>query len=345
MTRARKTLVDPETTSYYHCIGRCVRRAWLWGEDRVSGRNYEHRKAWVTARLAELAEVFTIDVCAYAVMSNHYHLVVRLDTEKARALSEDEVVARYGRLFKMPVLIERYLDRLTTDAENAVAQTILGQWRERLCDLSWYMRGLNEHLARRANLEDGCTGRFWEGRYKSQALLDDAAVLTCMSYVDLNPIRAKMAETPEESDFTSIQLRIRNAQLQSVAAPEEANPPVPAEAPREQPPLMPLVKASQDEHVHALGYTERDYLELVDWAGRAVRADKRGAIPSHIPPILNRLGLDPGRFLHHMTGKSKLTHHLTAIGSLDRMQALAKKMGQSFLKGNGLARQLYWAAG
>ena len=69
MTRARKTLVDPETTSYYHCIGRCVRRAWLWGEDRVSGRNYEHRKAWVTARLAELAAVFTLDVCAYAVMS------------------------------------------------------------------------------------------------------------------------------------------------------------------------------------------------------------------------------------------------------------------------------------
>jgi len=344
MTRARKTLVDPETTSYYHCIGRCVRRAWLWGEDRVSGRNYEHRKSWVTARLAELADVFTIDVCAYAVMSNHYHLVLRLDTEKARALGEDEVIARYGRLFKMPVLIERYLDGLTTDAESAVAQTILGQWRERLCDLSWYMRGLNEHLARRANLEDGCKGRFWEGRYKSQALLDNAAVLTCMSYVDLNPIRAKMAEMPEDSDFTSIQQRIRSFQSEAVAVSKDAELPVLSETSRAQPPLMPLVKASEDEHVHALGYTERDYVELVDWAGRAVRADKRGAIPRHIPPVLNRLGLDPGRFLHHMTGKSKLTQHLTAIGPLDKLQALAKKMGQSFLKGNGLARQLYCAS-
>ena len=72
---------------------------------------------------------------------------------------------------------------------------------------------------------------------------------------------------------------------------------------RAQPPLMPLVKASQDEHVQALSYTERDYLVLVDWAGRAVRTDKRGEIPGHIPPILNRLGLDPGRFLHHMGGK------------------------------------------
>ena len=86
-----------------------------------------------------------------------------------------------------------------------------------------------------------------------------------------------------------------------------------------------------------------EYLELVDWAGRAIRADKRGAIPSLIPPILNWLGVDPGRYLHHMGGKSKLTQHITAIGPLDRLQALAKKMGQSFLKGNGLARQLYRA--
>lgn len=116
-------------------------------------------------------------------------------------------------------------------------------------------------------------------------------------------------------------------QTEVVAAAKEASPPVLSEIARVQPPLMPLVKTSQDEHVHAQKYTERDYLELVDWAGRAVRADKRGAIPNHIPPILNRLGLDPGRFLHHMTGKSKLTQHLTAIGSLDRLQALAKKLG------------------
>jgi len=219
------------------------------------------------------------------------------------------------------------------------------------------MRGLNEYLARRANAEDGCKDRFWtapahpcargiqpslaiEGRYKSQALLDDAAVLTCMSYVDLNPIRANTAETPEESDFTSIQARqlllhcstsgvhaierIRRLQPAPVSAPQESEECVSAETASVQPPLMPLVKASQDDHVHVLGYTERDYLELVDWAGRAIRSDKRGAIPSHIPPILNRLGLDPGRYLHHMGGKFKLTQHITAIGPLDRLQALAK---------------------
>ena len=195
-------------------------------------------------------------------MSNHYHLVVRLDVEKARALSEDEVIARYSRLFKVPLLVERYLDGLTSEAENLDAQKILGKWRERLRDLSWYMRGLNEYLARRANAEDGCEGCFCaapahpsalapcfalppasmqscargirpslaiEGRYKSQALLDDAAVLTCMSYVDLNPIRANMAETPEESDFTSIQQRISDLKPRPVSAPQEAEGLVSAE--------------------------------------------------------------------------------------------------------------------
>ena len=137
-----------------------MRRAWLWGEDRVSGRNYEHCKNWVVARLAELAEVFTLDVCACAVMSSYYHLVARFDVEKAHVLSEDEVIVRYSRLYKLPLLVERYLDGLTSEAENLVAQKVLGQWRERLCDLSWYMRGLNEYLARRANAEDGCKGRF-----------------------------------------------------------------------------------------------------------------------------------------------------------------------------------------
>ena len=161
MTQARKTLVDPATTSYYHCIGRCVRRAWLWGEDPVSGRNYEHRKNWVLARLAELAQVYTIDICAYAVMSNHYHVVVRLDVEKSRVLSDGDVIARYRRLFKLPLLIERFQEGLTGDSENLAVQKILAQWRERLSDLSWYMRSLNEHLARLANAEDGCKGRFW----------------------------------------------------------------------------------------------------------------------------------------------------------------------------------------
>ncbi|MGB1110170.1 MAG: transposase, partial [Gammaproteobacteria bacterium] len=208
MTRAREQLISLSDTPYYHCISRCVRRAFLCGEDHLTGNNYEHRKGWVIERLHLLDSVFAIDLCAYAVMSNHCHLVLRVDTARADDWEREQVIERWQRLYSLPPLIQQYLAGSSSPGLQQKAEEIIERWRERLMDISWYMRSLNEHLARRANAEDGCTGRFWEGRFKSQALLDEAAVLTCMSYVDLNPIRAKIAQTPEDSDFTAIQQRI-----------------------------------------------------------------------------------------------------------------------------------------
>lgn len=68
MGYARKNLISLQDTPYYHCIARCVRRAWLWGEDEYAGKNYSHRKQWVIERLEQLCSIFSIEVCAYAVM-------------------------------------------------------------------------------------------------------------------------------------------------------------------------------------------------------------------------------------------------------------------------------------
>lgn len=343
MTRARKQLIDLATTPYYHCICRCVRRAFLCGEDHLTGKNYEHRKDWVVQRLTELAQVFAIEVCAYAVMSNHYHVVLRVDQDKALTLSEEQVLARWERLFKVPLIVEQYQSGTAVSrAVEKKAQEIIEEWRQRLMDISWYMRTLNEHLARRANEEDRCRGRFWEGRYKSQALLDDAAVLTCMSYVDLNPIRARISETPEASDYTSIQQRIRQWQrtpkTKTKTETELKQTPIP---------LMPLVKQSQDPHKNTIGYTRKDYIELVDWAGRAIREDKRGHIPNDIPPILQRLNLRAEAYLSHVGRKTLKTTQLKrlpdpkALGSVARLKALAEKLEQTFIRGIGDARRLY----
>src|SRR5262249_39670413 len=115
-----------------------------------------------------LQRMFAIDPCAYAIMSNHYHLVLHVAAARARAWTELEVVERWALSFRIPQIVRRYLQKEASDAEVSRAQELIQVWRTRLHDLSWFMRMLNEHLARRANQEDRCTGRFWEGRFKSQ---------------------------------------------------------------------------------------------------------------------------------------------------------------------------------
>ncbi|MBC3879963.1 hypothetical protein H8K35_06500 [Undibacterium sp. LX40W] len=209
MPTARKNLVSTSATPYYHCIGRCVRRAFLWGKDDFSGRDFSHRKVWITERLSELSRSFAVNVCAYAVMSNHYHLVVHVDVARAQSWSDQEVGRRWAKIFSLPLLVDRYLKgELAFQAEISVAQNTLALWRDRLCDLSWFMRALNEPIARRANEEDQCTGRFWDGRFKSQAILDKAGLLACCVDVGLISVRADIAHLPKKSDYTSIQLRL-----------------------------------------------------------------------------------------------------------------------------------------
>ena len=345
MPRPRSQQVSLEATPYYHCISRCVRRAFLCGEDHFSGRSYEHRKAWVVERLAELSDAFAIDICAYAVMSNHYHLVLRVDAGKALSWSAEEVAERWMKLFSGSPLVRNWLSgAMAGEAAKLRALEIIEAWRSKLHDLSWFMRCLNEHLARKANHEDCCTGRFWEGRFKSQALLGEAAVLSCMAYVDLNPIRAGIAELPETSDYTSVQQRIREQPDTANGAKQRSKPGKSTAAPTEPgrcPILMPLVDASnaeQPERNSICDYRLMDYLELVDWTGRALREDKRGAIAESTPAILVRLGIEPQTWLKHM--RPRRNRMLVALGGMEKLKQYIKATGRKWLKGGGEAAAL-----
>ncbi|PKF56106.1 transposase [Alteromonadales bacterium alter-6D02] len=261
-----------------------MRRSFLCGDDPYSNKNYDHRRQWLIKRIKFLSSVFSINIAAYAIMSNHYHLVLQVDKDTVDSWSVGEVIERWYRLFNGHVLVDNYLIRgSSSPGEMIQIETLVQCWRERLYDISWFMKCLNEHISRRANKEDACTGKFWEGRFKSQALLDETALLSCMAYVDLNPIRAGVAPNLEQSDFTSIQERIR----QFNAHQKHKKNPKSDYKPHAQP--LALLPFSATSDTKALPFSYADYFELVDWSGRHIDPRKRGYINSEEPKILDTL--------------------------------------------------------
>ena len=317
MTRPRSELVQNGVAGAYHCVQRCVRRAFLCGMDQYTGQSFEYRKEWVEARVRLVGECFAVAIDAYAVMSNHLHLVLRIDPSVAAEWSDDEVAQRWVRLFPPREDTEEAIAlkcrRLLVDPER------LDLIRGRLASLSWLMRCLAEPIARRANREDSCKGRFWEGRYKCQALCDTRAVLAAMAYVDLNPIRAGMADRLEHSVHTSVHERI----VALRAHPEQAAEPLHPVAGGLRP-LTPLSTA--------------DYLQILDWTGRALAPGKRGRIAPDAPALLCVIDRDAGRWARRVGGFGN--GWVRVAGSAQDLMALAERIGQRWLKGIGLALRL-----
>ena len=192
-----------------HVCQRCVRRAFLTGDDPVTGKSFEFRREWIRRRLEILSAVFGLDVLTYAILSNHLHVVLRTRPDVVETWSDEEAARRWLRLFPGKRLEEHLGEPTQADIERLVndAKT-LTRIRLRLSDVSWFMRALAEPIARLANRQDQVTGRFWEGRFRAQKIVDESGLLACAMYVDLNPIRAAMAATPEESQYTSAYDRI-----------------------------------------------------------------------------------------------------------------------------------------
>ena len=169
MPQSRRSQISLADTPYYHCVSRCVRQCYLCGVDQNSGKSFEHRRGWVERRLLELASVYSINICAYAVMSNHVHVVLHVDKQGANSWNLEQVLTQWHRIHKGTLLTQRYLkgERLS-EAELQTVTDTAEVYRQRLYDISWFMRNLNEFIARAANKEDECTGRFWEGRLPTE---------------------------------------------------------------------------------------------------------------------------------------------------------------------------------
>lgn len=257
--------------------------------------------------------MFSIEIAAFAVLSNHYHVVLRVDTEFTKSWSQEETIRRWHKVYNGTFLSQRFSAGHTlSNAERSVLKRDAAVWKGRLISISWFMRALNEPIARAANNEDNCTGKFFESRFKSQALLDEKAVLAAMAYVDLNPIRAQLAKTPEDSDFTSIKTRIDDLKTKTPDAF-----------------LAPFTGDEKDIVTSGVPCHLLDYIELVDWTGRAIRDDERGNIENSFPHILRRLGLEAADWLMFATEVESLFGNW--VGSPSQLSIASENVGQQWI--------------
>ncbi len=351
MTVARSSIVDGGSDGVYHCMARCVRRAFLCGRDTYTGKNFDHRKPWVRSRLETLSQSFGLDVFAYAVMSNHLHVVVRTRPDLGAEWSPEEVARRWLKVFPKrrgkdgrpasPTQAE--LVEITRDKSRTA------ELRGRLSSISWFMKSLNEFIARRANREDECRGRFWEGRFKCQRLLDEAAILTCMAYVDLNPVRAGMADSLTDPQFTSafdrIESRRARERLRHMQDLTEAGH---VFTPRQK-----TLQAKEKERSRRAAWlaslsakgsplsnvSQRSYLELLDWTGRQIRADKPGRIPSSLASLLTQLEINTERWVKTVDRYGSLFYRIA--GRVEGMAQEAAGAGLRWLRGIAASRQAF----
>ena len=201
-------------------IAREGTRETLAGNTRAeTGKNFDHRKRWIEDKLQQLAANFGIDLLAFSCMSNHFHLLLRSRPDVVATWDDTQVALRWWQLCPArKVRTEVDGQTLWTPAVpnefdlNAIRNdpVRLASIRRRLSDLSWWMRLLCQYIALRANKEDGeGLGKFWQGRYKAVRILDEESLLACAAYIDLNPIRAAVVETLEQSDYTSARRRVQ----------------------------------------------------------------------------------------------------------------------------------------
>ena len=364
---ARGKYLHPQTVQIVHTVHRCVRRAFLCGHDPVTGKSHEHRRQWIRNRLEFLASVFGIDCLTYAVLSNHLHLVLRSRPDVVRSWSDEEVARRWLRLFP-----ERHtaggdpakpnkgeLQAITGDPRR------LAELRIRLSDISWWARCTAENIGRAANREDGCTGHFWEGRYKAQLILDEPSLLACAMYVDLNPIRAALAQTPEESTYTGARERIDDLKQGFFSSSSSPSSRTKCKKKKQDKPTRPThdwersrrrlcsgwlspveINEKSDPAGANVSHCGRRaslkgflsisltrYLDLLDWTGRQLRSDKRGSIPSQLAPILERLGIDSRGWCDLVSKFGRLFKR--AAGSPESLSREAARRGNSWMQGPG----------
>jgi hypothetical protein len=344
---ARREIVRPGQPGIFHVFSQCVRQAFLLGMDRNTGRDYNHRRLWFIDRLQLLTANFVIDVGFAAIMSNHFHLVLRTTPRLVKRMGSWEVARRWLRIYPGKRVLNGPWIEPTEEQVKALAEDKeqIAKIRKRLSSVSWFMAALCEWVARKANLEDGTRGRFFAGRFGCREFRTEGGLLIGGIYVDLNQIRAGETLTPETSLHCSVAWRIAASLkagqgLSAVANANEWLAPLTLEG--DHLGDVPSENGRRASDKGLLPMTLDQYLQLLDGVGRQVRGDKRGAIPATLAPILERLGIQSDQLVETV---EKLTQRFRRmLGPADEMAARAAEAGRKWFQGQAHAARLFTTA-
>ena len=340
--QARQEIIDSAEVGVYHCIARCVRRAFLCGNDTYTGKDYSHRRAWIKERIEQLAKWMAIEIGWATTMQNHLHLILRNRPDLAEQWNDEEVIRRACKVF--PAKFQRMgIQAEPTEQQLASLlnqKELVEELRSRLSDISRFMRQLCQQVAKRANQEDEVSGHFWQSRFRSVPLLDTAALVLCGMYVDLNQIRAGEAETPEQSRHTAAAQRIaaRNHRQhgrwdQALACDGYLSPlSLDGDHQTGYPPGGQFGSPRASDK-GLLPMSLDDYLQLLDWTGRQHGKRAGGTIPANLPPILERLDLTVDRLQTALDDFHQLFG--IAVGTAGSLAAYAGRLGRRWLQKAG----------
>ena len=345
----RSQVFDRDAIGVYHCFNRIVRRSFLCGIDPHTGIDYSHRRDWLYQRLKRLAQYFAIDVLAYAILSNHYHLVLRNRPDLVAAMDDVAVVKAWLMICPKAHQPGSSLPAPPTQAEIQAELNTPGrvaELRQRLSNPSWLIRQLSQYMGIRCNDEDQITGHFWEARFGMTRLLDEAAVLACLAYVDLNPLRAHLAGCLEAYPHVSIGERLRTLDDQAIdtanwLAPialsgETSRGPVKVvnRLSREQ--LAEELQSQQDRLLGCLPMDLQQYAELLRWLAASDRrqpaSEGQDEPPgAACPELLHQFRLAPREFAELVQGFGR--RFCTAAGCPGSLQREAERRGKRRLRG------------
>ncbi len=321
MTRViREEVFSPDEIACVHVMNRAVRRCFLMGYDPVHGKNFDHRKQWIEQKLQVFASGFAIDLLGYAILDNHFHLVLRSRPDVVRTWDDRDVAIRWLRICP---LRKNHDGTPKEPSDSEIASIVsdgefVAQLRRRLSDISWWMRLLCQYVGQRANREMDETGRFWESRFRAVRLLDDSALLAAVAYVDLNPIRAALAQTVETSEHTSAKKRIESLLKNTAdvsddnndAAPDAYLAPVQLEHSEGILGPQPAIGRTRCSDKGFLDISAAEYLTLLDQTARLVSSPGRGSTPAELAPIVERVGLQPATWLGLVSNFGELFHNV-----------------------------------